>query len=618
MYVFSDEDMLAIVGFSRPRADLLDGEFTSIINLINNSPSVSFGYYDVRSYGITMNSTAAGSANTTAFQALLDTIKNSGIRGSIKIPDGKLYLNSRIGVGDPNLASVRFQGHNDISIRGNGDSSQIIWQGSLQSTSKHLFWLSGAYVGAVTPGIQRATTKGVTFENLWIGIGDITNRDTGSEQNHLIRVATDQRGDVEGLRIINCTFGVTGGDAVALSGDGGAQNGSQISWASDILIQGCRFNGYDHAATVAPTYGYRTCVSQKQNTRRIRIEGCYLTGSDDALLDLEPTGGTTPNGNDDLCIVGNTLVPSAPGGGNAFRLCVQVSGNGHTDGDYVQGLNFVGNTIKGGRMFCIRTWRCNISNNNFYGDTGGALPDAMLQIQTRHNAMNVVGNHFFAPVGFVGNNLLLVDHDTYNAGETGHVNVIGNTFDYTDLGTSTVVSLASVDFVVADNKIYSRKATTNVGTAIFVSATANDIRANVHHNQIYGDFGGGSLQYGVQFAPDTKQMRCEASGNVGTGTATAGIRLAAPSGGAYSEIPIVVGNSLPNGVSHATGGAAGHWMIGGNAGGVTITVGNNGSPEGAVTAIQGSEHVRRNGDSTTKWDKTTGTGNTGWVQRTIP
>lgn len=58
-------------------------------------------------------------------------------------------------------------------------------------------------------------------------------------------------------------------------------------------------------------------------------------------------------------------------------------------------------------------------------------------------------------------------------------------------------------------------------------------------------------------------------------------------------------------------------MISGNKGGVCTRVGTV-APEGVVTAPQGSQYVYQNGNSTALYFKSTGTGNTGWSQVTIP
>jgi hypothetical protein len=58
-------------------------------------------------------------------------------------------------------------------------------------------------------------------------------------------------------------------------------------------------------------------------------------------------------------------------------------------------------------------------------------------------------------------------------------------------------------------------------------------------------------------------------------------------------------------------------IISGNRGDICTFVGEA-TPEGAVTAIQGCICIRKNGDKTELLFKQTTTGNTGWVQITVP
>jgi hypothetical protein len=114
-------------------------------------------------------------------------------------------------------------------------------------------------------------------------------------------------------------------------------------------------------------------------------------------------------------------------------------------------------------------------------------------------------------------------------------------------------------------------------------------------------------------------MQAIASSNLVRGCST-GLRfVAASGGGTYTPMPVAQGNSFTSCTTNMTLGSGVFVVIGGNAGDVTLTIGGNVTPEAAVTAIQGSRHVRKNGDSTTYWYKSTGTGtNTGWVQETMP
>lgn len=594
--------------FNREVAEALD----TAIGEVDEAASGSAGFYDVRDEGMTLNDTNAGVTNTLAFQALIDSIKTLGVRAKIYIPDGKLYLTSRMGVGDTNRACVRFQGHSNISIVGNGTSSQIVWQGDLQSTAKFLFWISGGYVGTVSGGITRVATRNIQFRDLAVMAGDITNRDTGSEQNHLFRLFTDQRGDVQDTLFSNIDIGwAAGGDGIDLIGDGGSISGTPSS-VKNTQIVNSRFDGFVHAATVAPVIGFRSCVTFQRNTEDTLIAGCHMTGSDDQLIDFEPTG---LGGNINTIIAHNTFRVRSPAGvaqGDAAigYLAVTLSGNGN-DSEANHGLLFAHNKILGGRLQGVKMDRCVVDHNTIETDASSDASPA-IELGDRLQDIEITNNQIFLTTGCGATKGISITHEALTGSQRATAKISGNTVRMAAACTIGITVQSVGDLEICNNRIENFGTSANTGVAIHVRGTSAPVGGLISGNIIKGAIGGGTLERAITFYPDDNAASdITISNNVGNGSSGAAIRLeAAEVGGSYASLPFVHNNNLGGGVSVAAGI---NYILSGNAGGITMTVGGTASPEGVVTAVQGSTHVLRNGDSTAVYRKTTGTGNTGWV-----
>lgn len=102
---------------------------------------------------------------------------------------------------------------------------------------------------------------------------------------------------------------------------------------------------------------------------------------------------------------------------------------------------------------------------------------------------------------------------------------------------------------------------------------------------------------------------------------TSGVVFDLNSGSGIDATPIMQGCDFTGSTNAwaAINGAVGivFPIIAGNRSGICTMIGTV-APESVVAAIQGCEYIRQNGNSTTKYFKSTGTGSTGWSQMTIP
>lgn len=591
---------------TRSRLTVLEGGLPADIDL---------GYVDVRDY-LTPNDPAAANANRNALQTLEDDIKAGTIPSKrIYWPTGEYYIAPKSGVGEDNLASLRLRGHNDVEWFGDGmNATKIIWEGDMALSSRYLVWIAGASMEALANITTPAPTSNRTFRGIWFGIGDVTNWNAG-EQNHLFRVYTEKRGDVKNVRFIDCGFGVVKGDAVFLNGEHNSTAGV-MTYVDGVLIQGCVFDGYQHKADTPPTFGYRCCVAHQKGLRNLRYVGNTFTGSDDSLLDFEPTGGIDgTNGINHIAIVGNNFIPASPAGAASAKECISFGGTGEVEGSYLAGLEFVGNTVFGGRVRGLRVTRADVSHNIILTDSTGVLTTPAVYFIDRVESLKIHGNHIWCPSGFSGNYAIEVYNEILPANEEAVATIQGNTISVA--GTNGIF-VDSMDADIIGNRIINRSNVADSKIGIQVRATSNDMVVNILGNTIRGGVGGGTFQYGISVFPDDNDIQASVTNNV-VQSSGVGVRMVAPSvGGTYTPMPVVSLNSFLSCATPVSLGAAVYAIIGGNVGDITLTMGGSTSPEAVVTAIQGSRHVRKNGDSTQVWYKSTGTGNTGWVQETMP
>lgn len=172
--------------------------------------------------------------------------------------------------------------------------------------------IPGPYTNPARP--QRVC---VHYPANWDG-GPITVSGTnlyGGSISETIPAAVDDT--IVGEKEFATVTGATKGTQGATTGQASIGCGYMVR---HVVIQNCTFNGFEYGAA-NPGYGYRSAVGIQRMSSGY-ILGCRMTGSNDQLIDFEPSG----NGNlGPWTIDGNYFNPQG-----TAKLVVTLSGNGQT------------------------------------------------------------------------------------------------------------------------------------------------------------------------------------------------------------------------------------------------------------------------------------------------
>lgn len=376
-----------------------------------------------------------------------------------------------------------------------------------------------------------------------------------------------------------------------------------------ILVQGCRFNGYDAAGT-PPDYGYRSAIGVQRLCGYIYVNGCFFTGSSDQLIDFEPTG----NGNlGPIVVEGNMFIASSPKSGTGDGgLAVTFYGNGNTpDGGslLLESSSFSGNYVYG-RVSCGKLSACMVNDNVIVCDNSDNNYGVLTFIDTS-NDVEIRGNKIYTKPTTIS---LPVKISGATPWHPNGVRFVDNTIHWYDLVGLRIEGGLNID--VRGNRLVYLGADTNTDIGILYQATADTPeRIVIADNVFEGARGGGTLQYAVQYNPgDVNIAVLHMVGNKGTGCQTGGIRIVTPGGGAYTAPPTVYGNNFPDATASVVLGAGVGVMCGGNEGEFALYTGPEISPNNLTmldAAAIGSLY-RGQGTGAVLYRKLTA-GATGWV-----
>ncbi len=646
--------------------------------------------YDVRQYGLVINSEAAGAANSTAIQALVTLVVAAG-GGHIYFPPGVWYF--AIGAANAVIKLGNTTGvvNANLEISGDGDGSVLAWGGTAGSGEKHFLQFAGG-------------VRNVTFRDLKLQQNRLIVTPDG-DQHHCfdLHLSGSARANVENFKVINCTFGTFKGDCVrtvgALDIDGcqvasvAATGGNTFAgpfiapvepqyvvvyitqsvgatWDGGVItvtgtdrqgaalvetftpslttltsayaltsvqefetvtgvtkasvgvsaatvqigyvyiirgvhVDKCRFDG-DDLRNATATYGYRSCVSVQRLTYDVWVTDCHMRGSDDQLLEFEPTGDGEVGYFE---ITGNKLYH------RGLTDCVTLSGNGSRDQHKMS--VFSNNKIVDGKLSAVDLYGVSIDNNKFFVRQAASQP--VIGFTKSCALVHITNNDIVIPGDLAGTQAEegIAIRRNGDTSQPRDIIIRGNNIEMplnTHVGIYLEDCVNTID--ISGNSITNTSAVANSGVGIYVTNPANTGAAfgfNIADNQIKST-GGGTLQYGelLSFGQNTMSGVSVQHNKVsGSGI---GISILASSGaGGWSSLPIVQGNDCYNCTTQYSFGTGVYPIIQGNAGNITHTIGGNISPETVVTAVQGSRHTLRNGSSTLEYYKTTGTAATGWA-----
>lgn len=501
-----------------------------------------------------------------------------------------------------NIENVRIRNCHFGVVKGDvlnctGGLTQTACKSGVEATGSTT--IAGPFTSPSRP--QRVT---VTYPAAWDGGGfTIAGTDvSGFSITDTIPagIADSYVGTKEFATITSVTRGLTGVTA----------NTATIGFAymvQDVWFEGNYCNGFEYSGT-NPNYGYRAVVVAQRLTRHINILRNYMTGSSDQLIDFEPTG------NGDLGpwrIEGNILITASPNSGaQPPSPVVTLYGNGNASagGSLLnEGSTFARNYVYG-RIIGGKMGRCKISENVILVDDGTISADGGISLTEVLDDTDILDNVITTKPGFIGIPLKIESGSGYYPKS---IRVRGNTIQWHTGGG--IVIYDTDDVSVIENRLVYLAATTNTDDAIIVSSSAENVnRALIANNSVEGDRGGGSVRWGINFAPGSSGGGTSIiiMGNRGTGVASKGVSIPA---GTYGTPPVVIGNSFPGASAPLSLGAATPVAVGGNDGSTRLFTGS-GTPESVVTAPIGSIYMRTDGGAATSmYVKESGTSNTGWV-----
>jgi hypothetical protein len=322
-----------------------------------------------------------------------------------------------------------------------------------------------------------------------------------------------------------------------------------------VIIRDCTFNGFEYGAA-DPGYGYRSAVGVQRMSSGY-ILGCRMTGSNDQLIDFEPTG----NGNLGPWIIdGNYFNPQG-----TAKLVVTLSGNGQTlQNEY---SSFSRNIVVNGRVSGLKTKHLRFVGNIILGPENET--DAPVGLSETQEDLDVSDNLIVVAPG--GDTALRLNMNG-GASNTRGVRVRNNTLFWRSGGAGLRVTGGN-SVEIRGNRLIYLGADSNAFTAIiFAASVVKPERVTIEGNVIEGDRGGGTLQYGIDYQPGSfPNSNITIANNSGTGITSRGVTLPKPSGGgSYATTVRVHGNDFPGaetpiflgpGVVIAVAGNAGSWSM---------------------------------------------------------
>lgn len=461
-------------------------------------------------------------------------------------------------------------------------------------------------------------TQNVKFMWLDMEMGHVEfqDPDMGADPHHLIHLnntGTPQR-EIANIEIAFCTFHFTRGDHIRMW----AENGS---WVRNVRIHHNDMFGTSTLGVVPATTAIRSCLQVNRNCDEIDVTHNYMARSNKSEIDFELTGPEGSGGCRHFKVDYNFIHHDPPNG--QAGSAVGLSGNGPNDPNAWS--SFSRNTLVHGTIQTEQLHGCTIDHNVIIDDVAAVNPTLHLNgrisdVSVHHNKIYRLASNSSPPrpVVYVQHgggtidvprNLRLEDNDIYQEhaasvifmeGVTGdeiirnnriyyngpnYVPGVGGTGNIFHLQVESDGKTPAANLYVEENKF--------LGTGV--------TRACSHINANVGNLG--HLKY---------------HGNMHT--QAGGIGLELNRGAAFTISSLSMQGNHFNTVGGMTpwdsaGGQVFTPCIGGNLGAIAQYE-CSGSPEGVIAAPVGSMAFDRTNGRL--YFKTTGTGNTGWVQITIP
>lgn len=188
---------------------------------MSDNAAVPTHVYNALGQGISPQS--SDTSNRTALNALITTVNAAG-GGTIYFPAGVYQFASDVSNDTIVMTTV-----SNIRFLGEGPGSRLLWNGEFAGAG-HFFRV-------------RRGCRNITFESLYMAAGTGAKTDS-AEQHHLIALQQDPGSPLiknnESIRVLNCTFGYTRGDAINVGGGVGQAHchGNILATAASGAVAG--------------------------------------------------------------------------------------------------------------------------------------------------------------------------------------------------------------------------------------------------------------------------------------------------------------------------------------------------------------------------------------------
>lgn len=547
------------------------------------------------------SSPAAVTQNTAGINRAITTF--SGTEANLVLPNGDIFVEEQAPKGPTIRWCIKFgSGVSKLTLSGQGMFATTLVQlceGDLRELN--LLNIDGASY--------------IELANLGFRQDKITHPD-GTQENHLVAVFNNTLdGETEHIRGHNLFFGKCIGDAIRILADNHVVD---AKFTNFLMV----LNGEVTSVPPNGRTGARSGIAIQRGGIDCEFGNFCIAGARNSAIDEEPSGGASVRTYFHDFQIDNALGNSKTG--TAMSLGGSGGGDIAYDGRIHDGY------IKGGNL-------------TIAGSTSGYKLER-LTIET--NALPAAG---------ATDPLILI-----RSGSGGHTDLELN--DITIKRTGTSADGNCLDIVNTGNRTTIRNFHVVQGVAGSPVAIDGATRLNLEGYRLHYHGAGPGSRHGVRVQTinsDVDDIRISDVNVVSyTGKLQAAVRLdqynprsmarikisgvrsaGSASHGVYMSFDRTEGTpgtpGTPDRTPEISGIANGSdpvWtqrdrndnpittvfpIISGNRGDICTFVGEA-TPEGAVTATQGCMCIRKNGDTTELLFKQTTTGNTGWVQITVP